>query len=83
MKRKQEQEIFSQAKSDNLVDDGFSRRDLLVAGIATAATLITVPVVLAQSAETKFRRIPTQYIAALGDPESGSGNNAQEWGLWR
>jgi hypothetical protein len=31
---------------------------------------------------TKFRRIPTQYIAALGDPGANSGTGAQSWGLW-
>jgi len=31
-----------------------------------------------------FQRIyPTQFIAALGDPKSSQGNNAQEWGVWR
>lgn len=32
--------------------------------------------------QTKFKRISTQYIAALGDPGSTSGNGAQSWGLW-
>jgi len=30
----------------------------------------------------KFTRIPTQFIAALGDPGARSGSNAQLWGLW-
>jgi hypothetical protein len=30
----------------------------------------------------QFRRIPTQFIAALGDPGATSGHNAQTWGLW-
>lgn len=30
-----------------------------------------------------FKRIPLQFIAALGDPGASSGNNAQDWGLWR
>ena len=30
-----------------------------------------------------FKRVLTQYIAALGDPQANSGNNAQDWGLWR
>lgn len=34
-------------------------------------------------APTGFRRIPTQFIAALGDPKSRQGTNAKEWGLWR
>lgn len=33
--------------------------------------------------QTKFRRIPTQFIAALGDPDAYSGSGAQSWGLWR
>jgi len=31
----------------------------------------------------KFKRIPTQFIAALGDPAATSGSGAQSWGLWR
>jgi hypothetical protein len=30
----------------------------------------------------KLQRIATQFIAALGDPESNTGNGAQAWGLW-
>ena len=30
----------------------------------------------------KFRRVSTQFIAALGDPKANSGNGAQSWGLW-
>ena len=33
--------------------------------------------------QTRFRRIPTQYIAALADPGATSGSGAQTWGLWR
>lgn len=33
-------------------------------------------------AETTFTAIPTQYIAALGDPGSTSGTGADAWGLW-
>ncbi len=29
-----------------------------------------------------FQRIPTQFIAALGDPEATSGTGAERWGLW-
>jgi len=32
--------------------------------------------------QTKFQRIPTQFIAALGDPRATSGSGAQSWGLW-
>ena len=34
------------------------------------------------AAETAFKRIPTQYIAALGDPGATSGSDAGMWGLW-
>jgi len=32
--------------------------------------------------QTKFQRISTQFIAALGDPGATSGSGAQSWGLW-
>jgi hypothetical protein len=32
--------------------------------------------------QTKFQRISTQYIAALGNPDATSGSGAQSWGLW-
>ena len=31
----------------------------------------------------KFKRIPTQFIAALGDPTATSGSGAEAWGIWR
>jgi len=33
-------------------------------------------------AETVVKPIPTQYIAALGDPSAASGVGAESWGLW-
>ncbi len=33
-------------------------------------------------AETIIKRIPTQYIAALGDSTAKSGIGAETWGLW-
>ncbi len=33
--------------------------------------------------QMRFKRIPTQFIAALGDPAATSGSDAQSWGLWR
>ena len=44
-----------------------------------AALLLIAPSV---SAETIIKRIPTQYIAALGDPAAKSGVGAENWGLW-
>jgi hypothetical protein len=34
-------------------------------------------------AEMVLKPIPTQYIAALGDPGATSGAGAESWGLWR
>jgi hypothetical protein len=33
-------------------------------------------------AETVLKPIPTQYIAALGEPGATSGTGAESWGLW-
>ena len=33
-------------------------------------------------AQTSFKRVSTEYIVALDDPNANSGNNAQQWGLW-
>ena len=30
----------------------------------------------------RFRRVSTQFIAALGNPDANSGSGAQSWGLW-
>ena len=32
--------------------------------------------------QTQFKRIPTEFIVALGDPSANSGSGAQAWGLW-
>jgi len=53
-------------------------RPICLAVIALAFFLATAPA----DAETKFMRIPTQYIAALGDPQASSGTDAETWGLW-
>lgn len=34
-------------------------------------------------AETTFKRIPLQYIAALASPTATSGTGAETWGVWR
>mmetsp|Transcript_24273 Transcript_24273/g.35675 ORF Transcript_24273/g.35675 Transcript_24273/m.35675 type:complete len:288 (+) Transcript_24273:94-957(+) len=54
------------------------RRSLLYSTAAALATNVALAVV----APPGFKRIPTQFIAALGDPDAKSGTNAQEWGLW-
>ena len=67
---------------------GLHRRSFLVAGTAVAAMAALAAVVVPSAhaggeTRTRFKRIPTQYIAALGDPYANSGSNAQSWGLWR
>ena len=42
----------------------------------------TVGAVQAALADTAYTPIPTQYIAALGDPAATSGTGAEVWGLW-
>jgi len=49
--------------------------------ISTALATVT-NLGLAVAAPPGFKRIPTQFIAALGDPASNTGNNVNEWGLW-
>ncbi|MEM7019986.1 MAG: hypothetical protein AAF512_21935 [Pseudomonadota bacterium] len=44
--------------------------------------LIATTIMLAGCGQVRFKRIPTQYIAALAGPETTSGDNAQAWGLW-
>ena len=56
------------------------------AGIATIV-LASVgtgfrPALAAAPGGAKFQRVPTQYIAALGDNSANSGTGAQTWGLW-
>ncbi|HEU4683121.1 MAG TPA: hypothetical protein VFS39_01285 [Nitrospira sp.] len=50
--------------------------------LMTMAAILAQPVDPASGGETKFQRISTQYIAALGDPHATSGGGAQLWGLW-
>lgn len=70
-------------------DSNLTRRSFLMAGTAAAATAALSPAALAQPAraggksQTRFRRIPTQYIAALGEESATSGSDAHLWGLWR
>ena len=59
-----------------------SRRGFLIASAAAAATAALSRAALATDFRD-FRRVPTQYIAALGSPDARSGNDAQTWGLWR
>ena len=46
-------------------------------------SLLMLPASRPAAAETAFKRVATQYIAALGDPGATSGSGAEAWGLWR
>ncbi len=66
-----------------------TRRTQHLIGRACLATAFLVTMVaVGQSVhaegggQTRFQRIPTQFIAALGDPDATSGSGAQSWGLW-
>ena len=67
---------------------GFTTRGLK-RQVLVAIGLLTMVLVQGQSAhatsdgQVTFKRIPTQFIAALGDPDASSGSGAQSWGLWR
>src|SRR5689334_19983280 len=56
-----------------------------MAVVAAALILLVLPQMAgaADKDQPRFKRIPLQFIAALGDPKATSGNNAQAWGLWR
>jgi hypothetical protein len=89
MSREHEFDPCGQPKAHGSGNGRLSRRSFLVAGTAAAATAALSPAALVQSSyaageiQTKFKRISTQFIAALGDPDATSGSGAQLWGLWR
>ncbi len=47
------------------------------------ASLFVLALPLPAQAETNFKPIPTQFIAALAEPGATSGTGAETWGLWR
>ena len=51
--------------------------------IATLLAAMWRPAAANGDDQTIFKRIPTQFIAALGDPDASSGTGAETWGLWR
>ena len=64
-----------------------STQQLIRRACLATALLVTIAVVAqavdaAGRGQTKFKRISTQYIAALGNPGATSGSGAQSWGLW-
>ena len=63
--------------------DGLSRRTFITHGTAAAAAAALPASAWADVDLSQFKRVPTQYIAALGPPNATSGDNAETWGLWR
>jgi hypothetical protein len=80
-----------QSKFDTVVDRtlretagrALTRRTFVISGAAAAATAALSRAAFAADDFRDFRRVPTQYIAALSGPDARSGNDAQTWGLWR
>ena len=55
---------------------------LLLTMVLLMMTALGQPAHAAGKEKATFKRIPTRYIAALGDPGANSGHGAQSWGLW-
>jgi hypothetical protein len=51
-----------------------NRRNVLALGSLALATQ--------SKAATTFKPVPTQFLAALGNPLANSGTGAENWGLW-
>ena len=58
------------------------RRACLATALFVIMAALGPSVHAAGGGPVKFKRIPTQFIAALGDPGASSGSGAQFWGLW-
>ena len=62
---------------------GAARRLLKLAAACLITTIGALPAACASDdMQPKFKRVRTQFIAALGAPDAGAGDGAQEWGLW-
>ena len=54
----------------------------LVHGMIFLTGLLVLSAQATEEGEPIFKGVPTQFIAALGDPEATSGTGAETWGLW-
>ena len=75
------------AQNDKVITQrNLTSRSMLVMFIGVGVLLLVASLLLPAYASTekqpKFVRIPTQFIAALGDPTANSGTGAQTWGIW-
>ena len=57
------------------------RRAWLATAMLVTRAAVAQPVHAAGGGQTKFQRISTQFIAALGDPGATSGSGMLSWGL--
>jgi hypothetical protein len=56
---------------------------LAITGVVALSALLTSCDGARAADGIKFKRVSTQFIAALGEPGATSGTNAEQWGLWR
>lgn len=61
----------------------FASSALLALALILMLTTAWQPAAANGDGQTTFKSVPTQFIAALGDPDASSGSGAENWGLWR
>ena len=59
-----------------------TRRARLAMSLLIILSFLGEPACAEGEGQMKFKRIRTQFIAALGDPAATSGIGAEAWGLW-
>lgn len=60
-----------------------NRIQRIICSTLLAMGLLVLHVEAQAEALVTFKRVPMQYIAALGDPTATFGVGAESWGLWR
>jgi hypothetical protein len=75
-------------EDESISVESSKRRDLIYNGMALgvigASGLASLSLVNTNLyTPSGFTRIPTQFVAALGDPKAKEGTSAQDWGLWK
>ncbi len=58
------------------------RRACLAIGSTLLLCIAAQPAQAADKNKPEFKRVWTQFIAALGEPGASAGGGAQRWGLW-
>src|SRR5262245_29654684 len=62
---------------------GRSSRALPALGLLALAGILVSLAAAKGESSMRFKRIQTQFIAALGEPGASSGTGAESWGIWR